>query len=1010
FKSSIDITSSGDHEYVSGYAKILRAGVCSNNSGYGWIKLENMKSGDFQNAGALKINPLTWFGLQFAKNRLPEKVYSMSNMDFSGDKTKLARSLLSVIINFTSLATGIDATLIGFGYCKWIDKSKSWVRLLEPSQNRLGGGHRVKSIITRDKWADLTQSGIDAHYGKTYNYTDTDSEGKTISSGVAAYEPGIGGDENTLHKPIFFKHKQSMFYSSLSYVETPLLESKYPAATIGYSRVEVANLKRANVTKHATGKTVSKFHTARNYPIVAVHTEMDRDMLIPGAGAALSVLANADINTTTVSQGHCLYSNDMHGKPISVFNFSESNNITPVSGISYSYYPLGQPLKSVNIDGTVTQTRFGRDIDLSIYSKKQNSQGGSLELAAQIDFNVIGLVPLIAPSGYPLVGFMLHKYASVSTTKTVKDYAQLKSVSSWDMGSKLISESYCFDQLTGQTVTTRSLNQFGDWEYGTQTPAYWQYEQMGSGSKNLGARGAMAINNGAFSNLPLSGLTVGDKLLIFPLLGPMSTANRIVIWVTSLIGNSGLVETKDGTTVPDGTYIYSIINSGHNNKTSITSSETLSLSNPVSGGVLKLSDSVINAASYTFSDLAYKSCKGARFGYCSSDNCVMAIECELDSSVSNSYAWGEKGNWGADETYAYFTRRTYSKPETRDESRTQFDGLYTNYSPYWNNTAGIWSIGADSNWIRSNQVSRITFGQNEVENLDALSNYTSILLGYNQTKVVAGATDARYTELFSDNFEDYGYFYAGIRCFPTTRKHLFDFEIDGCLSGADLGPWGDVFVLDTAETIIDPALCATKRLIDEAHTGLASYVVSCNLGPKFRFPVALPDSCVEHFTLYPEKLYFLSLWVKYPDYDPTVINYDLVVSIELGGYTVSAKQVGKIIEGWAKFETEFRVPSNITKVEMGFNSQVTDSIFIDDLRIHPFNSTVITTVYHPSTLLRMAQLDEGNNATFYEYDQEHQLARINIETQLGILTKQEFYSNLHKKPPRVKGPPQLELE
>ncbi|MBL4657730.1 MAG: hypothetical protein JKX73_06995, partial [Flavobacteriales bacterium] len=86
FKSSIDITSSGDHEYVSGYAKFLGAGVCPNNSGYGWIKLENMKSGDFQNAGALKINPLTWFGLQFAKNRLPEKVYSMSNMDFSGDK------------------------------------------------------------------------------------------------------------------------------------------------------------------------------------------------------------------------------------------------------------------------------------------------------------------------------------------------------------------------------------------------------------------------------------------------------------------------------------------------------------------------------------------------------------------------------------------------------------------------------------------------------------------------------------------------------------------------------------------------------------------------------------------------------------------------------------------------------------------------------------------------------------------------------------------------------------
>jgi len=49
-----------------------------------------------------------------------------------------------------------------------------------------------------------------AVYGQEYNYTNNcrgNGDSLTISSGVASYEPGIGGDENPLHVPIEYVEK-----------------------------------------------------------------------------------------------------------------------------------------------------------------------------------------------------------------------------------------------------------------------------------------------------------------------------------------------------------------------------------------------------------------------------------------------------------------------------------------------------------------------------------------------------------------------------------------------------------------------------------------------------------------------------------------------------------------------------------------------------------------------------------------------------------------------------------
>jgi len=47
-------------------------------------------------------------------------------------------------------------------------------------------------------------SQANSFYGQEYEYTKTDEFGRTISSGVASYEPMIGGEENSMKQPRYF--------------------------------------------------------------------------------------------------------------------------------------------------------------------------------------------------------------------------------------------------------------------------------------------------------------------------------------------------------------------------------------------------------------------------------------------------------------------------------------------------------------------------------------------------------------------------------------------------------------------------------------------------------------------------------------------------------------------------------------------------------------------------------------------------------------------------------------
>lgn len=98
-------------------------------------------------------------------------------------------------------------------------------------------------------------------YGQVYEYTNEDGS----SSGVASYEPQLGGDENPWKQPIRFSTDKKWAPDDRFFQETPFGESFFPSASVGYGRVVVKNLPHPNVSRNATGFVEHTFYTAKDY-------------------------------------------------------------------------------------------------------------------------------------------------------------------------------------------------------------------------------------------------------------------------------------------------------------------------------------------------------------------------------------------------------------------------------------------------------------------------------------------------------------------------------------------------------------------------------------------------------------------------------------------------------------------------------------------------------------------------------------------------------------------------
>ena len=159
--------------------------------------------------------------------------------------------------------------------------------------------------------------------------------------------------------------------------------------------------------------------------------------------------------------------------------------------------------------------------------------------------------------------------------------------------------------------------------------------------------------------------------------------------------------------------------------------------------------------------------------------------------------------------------------------------------------------------------------------------------------------------------------------------------------------------------------------------------------------------CISSFAPIPGKKYVVSAWTKEQSAAQSKTSYTFP-SIEIfypAGPSGSAGPFypsGNIIDGWQRIEGEFVIPSSATDIQLKLNCSGSSACYYDDVRVFPFDGSMKSYVYDPVNMRLVAELDERNYATLYEYDEEGKLIRVKKETEKGKMTIKENRDNTKK--------------
>ena len=1011
YNLSIPFTGPATFEHVSGYADVLTSetgnadffGVDATGN-YGYITVRSVPRSHINLAGKF-IHPFQKAAFQHLQVNRPDLVYPSI-----GSPNNIV-NLLGAATDVLIIAGGFNRHCYNRGpasdpYASQVNlNGRSIIRLFSPidgetKTGKLGGGVRVKRIAM----VENTFSGGVDQYGQVYDYT-IEENGKRISSGVA-YEPVIGGHENVLRQPIGYQKSTPLKSPHSMFIEEPLLEDYYPGAQVGYRKVTVSTLGRAEYMddtytesaidkqSHKTALPVTEyqFFTGKEFPVVGNQTDLSNDRsvvrisFIPGFS---SEFRKEKVRT----QGYSIVLNDMAGKIRKRRSYVPKNptNLNSVertiSSTEYIYRTqdefndatvnhLNNIVKVVDRNGQCLDAVMGETFD--IFTDYNENRSTSESAGWDFNLELETSVPLPIPVPIPHTSETELIFKTAVTQKVIYKTGIIKAIETYDGQALTRAENLQFDAETGEAVVTQLTNEFDDPVYAVNFKGHWYYDGLQSNYQNQSMGMLLTTTpisaNGTDGYIDFSGtafnttdyFTEGDELMV-------DNDPNQVLTVTEVWGSPNRIRCikEDGSYADQqGMERLKVIRSGHRNLTSVNVGSIAALKDDQGldfgpdgnscanwKGFDQL-EGILQASAITVSDEWAVSCGD----FCGSST----------TGQVNPYRTGGKGIWRAHQSYAFLEGRT-------QVGDIRQDGTFNIFVPF------AWNGSINNRWKLASEVTKYNPAGYEIENRSALGVYSAAQYGYGNSLVTAVGANTQYREMLFDGFEDY----ALANC----QDHHWDL-----VNNLSVGEVTNTEAHTGSSSVKVPpgaTQSLTVNLTDVTATELYPY------GPNGMENTDL--ACNGVFNPERDEDYWVSVWVKQSvKADPYDVSYDnpkLEVVGNTGGQSTLSTLTpsGNIIDGWQKMQGKVNIASNVTSIQLNFRNLGATSgadVYFDDFRICPADGDMVTYVYDIDKLKPVATLGANNYATFYIYDAEGNLVKTKIETEEGIKTVSEGRSSL----------------
>ncbi|HEY0679884.1 MAG TPA: hypothetical protein VGD17_16485 [Chitinophagaceae bacterium] len=365
----------------------------------------------------------------------------------------------------------------------------------------------------------------------------------------------------------------------------------------------------------------------------------------------------------------------------------------------------------------------------------------------------------------------------------------------------------------------------------------------------------------------------------------------------------------------------------------------------------------------------------------------------------NPYVKGYMGNWRESGAKAYQTNRKYDN--IFDGNKKGIDvknaGYLDIFKPYWYYATGDqkWKEAEllSKEWVTGTEITLYDKYGQELENRNAIGKYEAASYMFRGDRTSAVAQNTRNREIYYDGFEDYRFRFgctaSDTGCFTpvfSAAPPVTPTAMNNYIATSQIHT-GNYSVILPGSGINLTTNVHTKEHKQEPYLDIGSNGLYTTRQVTGLYPVG--------FEPLPNGKYVVSAWVK--DDQPSTLTAPVTLTVNGVSFTVTRKAT---VEKWKQVEGIIDlslVPLTNNKITIQIRPVAGGSVFLDDVRIQPFEANMKTFVYDDKTLRLMAELDENNFATLYEYDDEGNLIRLKKETDRGIITIKEMRHSYKKR-------------